>query len=69
VCAVQKLYASGFLVHDDLHLPHRVAKEYTFDVPQQAYSDGRLELRFVRSAAGYIAAVSEIWLMQEQSRA
>lgn len=69
MCAVQKLYASGFLVHDDLHLPHRVAKKYTFDVPQQAYSDGRLELRFVRSVAGHIAAVSEIWLTQEQSRA
>jgi len=68
LCAVQKLYASGFLVHDDLHLPHGVAKTYTFDVPQQAYSDGRLELRFVRSAAGYIAAVSEIWLLQEKSQ-
>jgi hypothetical protein len=68
MCAVQKLYASGFLVHDDLHLPHRVAQKYTFDVPQQAYSDGRLELRFVRSAAGHIAAVSEIWLIQGQRR-
>jgi hypothetical protein len=64
-CVVQRLYASGFLVHDDLQLPGRVAQQFTFDVPRQAYSDGRLELRFVPVAEGFAAAVSEIWLMQE----
>jgi hypothetical protein len=67
MCAAQRLYASGFLVHGDLYLPHRVAQQYTFDVPRQAYSDGRLELRFVRVERGNMAAVSEIWLMQRNS--
>lgn len=66
VTAVQRLYATGFLVHDNLQLPHRVAHQYTFEVPRQAYSDGRLELRFVRGESGEIAAVSEIWLIRGQ---
>jgi hypothetical protein len=58
-----RLYASGFRVHDDLRLPHSVAEQFTFHVPRQAYSDGRLDLRFVRVEPGDMAAVSEIWLM------
>lgn len=64
--AVQRLYAGGFLVHNDLRLPDRVAQQFTFDLPRQAYDDGRLELRFVQAAAGHMAAVAEIWLMREQ---
>ena len=64
LCAGQRLYAGGFLVHDDLVLPHRTARQFTFDLPRQAYSDGRLELRFVRATNSHIAAVSEIWLLK-----
>ncbi len=64
LCGIQRLYASGFLVHDDLRVPTRVAQQFTFDVPRQAYSDGRLELRFARGGIGNIAAVSEIWLIR-----
>jgi hypothetical protein len=62
--AVQRLYASGFMVHDFLRLPQRIARQFTFDIPRQAYSDGRLELRFVRAESAQMAAVSEIWLIQ-----
>jgi hypothetical protein len=65
--AVQRLYASGFLVHDDLHLPGRVAQQFTFDLPRQTFSDGRLELRFVRAEPGLLVAVSEIWLIEDQA--
>ena len=65
--AVQRLYASGFMVHDYLRLPQRVAQQFTFGVPRQAYSDGRLELRFVRAASEQMAAVSEIWLIRGPS--
>jgi ribosomal protein L29 len=67
--AAQRLYASGFLVHGNLRLPGRVAQQFTFDLPRQSYSDGRLELRFVRAAAGLMVAVSEIWLIQVPDRA
>jgi len=67
VCAVQRLYASGFQVHGDLRLPRRVARRFAFDVPRQAYGDGRLELRFVRATSGNMAAVSEIWLVRGQN--
>jgi hypothetical protein len=67
--AVQRLYASGFLVHGDLRLPGRIAQQFTFDLPRQAYSDGRLELRFVRATPGFMVAVSEIWLIQDPSSA
>jgi hypothetical protein len=66
--AVQRLYASGFLVHDDLRLPGRVAQQFTFDLPRQSYSDGSLELRFVQAIPGRMAAVSEIWLIKEQGK-
>jgi hypothetical protein len=66
-CAVQRLYASGFLVHDNLRLPNRTAEQYAFDLPRQAYSDGRLELRFVPATADSPVAVSEIWLIPETS--
>jgi hypothetical protein len=65
--AIQRLYASGFRVHDDLRLPHSVAEQFTFHVPRQAYSDGRLDLRFVRVEPGDMAAVSEIWLIRGQN--
>ena len=64
-CALQRLYASGFLIHDDMRLPNRIAQQLTFDLPRQAYSDGRLELRFVRASSDCAVAVSEIWLIQE----
>ncbi len=66
-CAGQRLYASGFLVHDDLTLPHRTAKRFSFDLPRQAFGDGRMELRFVRARDSHIAAVSEIWIKQTNS--
>jgi hypothetical protein len=65
--AVQRLYASGFLVHDNLRLPTRVAQHFTFDLPRQAYGDGSLELRFVRETPGGLATVSEIWLLKDQN--
>jgi hypothetical protein len=65
--AVQRLYASGFLVHDNLRLPTRVAQHFTFDLPRQAYGDGSLELRFVRETPGGLATVSEIWLIKDQN--
>lgn len=64
--AVQRLYASGFLVHDDLSLSKGVAEQFTFDLPRQAYSDGQLELRFTRASSGQMVAVSEIWLARRQ---
>jgi len=62
LCAGQRLYASGFLIHDDLMLPHYTAQQFSFDVPRQAFSDGRMELRFVRAHDSDIAAVAEIWI-------
>ena len=66
--AAQRLYASGFLVHENLRLPDRVAQQFTFDLPRQAYGDGSLELRFVQAGPGRMAAVSEIWLIKSPKK-
>jgi len=65
----QTLEANGLLVHDTLRLPDGQPGRFIFDLPREAYADGKaLELKFVRKG-GANAVVSCVRLWSTDPRA
>ena len=66
---IQNLLADQFLLHDALEIPKGQAKQYTFQIPTQAYAGelptGEVTLRFNR-LAGANAVVSTVSLLESR---
>jgi len=62
---LQKLYANGHLIHDELELPSFNPEQYVFSIPKDVYANGSLRLEFISTNGR--ASVSEVWLMRKHA--
>jgi hypothetical protein len=65
---MENIFADDAALARDLEVPIYTAKQFEFDVPRSATSDGALELKFEKTGAPDAAAaavVSEVWLTRK----
>lgn len=77
----ESIYADDMLIADDIELPLQMSDFFTFDIPNSATKDGKLEIRFEKAAnvangdrvyveqwrnsGGWGTIVSEVWLIKD----
>ncbi|MCP4122893.1 MAG: hypothetical protein GY751_14170, partial [Bacteroidetes bacterium] len=59
---------NGNLIHGSIEIP-TIAEQFEFSIPSSFYTDGNLRLKFIHDnpATSEKAAVSEIWLIEDDS--